>query len=84
VYPKNKTNTFHNNKSNEQLESLEQAVLDGASFVDQETPQQIVLQGDESSNTYPITVKECDIVASRKSSEPRITASNKVRTTKKI
>lgn len=58
--------------------SLENRALASSSSIDIQTKQKVVLQGNDASNTYPIFSRECDIIESRNSSEPRINASNKV------
>lgn len=60
------------------------AILDDASIQNvssiehQETKQKIHLQGNDNSNTYNVYSSDCEIYASKNSSEPRINASNKV------
>lgn len=44
--------------------------------------QQILLQGNDTSNTYQIFAKETDIIASKNSSQTRINASNKIKVNK--
>lgn len=64
--------------SDEQFISLENGQQSSLEHHQLETKQKIALQGNDNSNTYNIYSRDCEITASKYSSEARINASNKV------
>ncbi|CAF0712129.1 unnamed protein product [Brachionus calyciflorus] len=58
---------------------IDDEIQQTSSLNQNETKQKIYLQGNDNSNTYNIFENECDIYASKNSSESRINASNKIK-----
>ena len=44
--------------------------------------QQILLQGNDSNNTYAVYSRHAEVIVSQNSSQPRINASNKIKVNK--
>lgn len=57
---------------------IEDQIQQSTSLNQNESRQKVYLQGTDNSNTYNLFENECDIYASKNSSESRINASNKV------